>query len=234
MGSGFAPVRPPPGLPAGERRAPCYVRAAVLGRGGIIGGGLAATLVVIAAALVGGCGGGGERQDAGDSSATYRVRVSDPSFPARQGLAEEAELRMTVRNLDDRTIPNLAATIGMAGDGTQAAAFGSLSKDSGLSSRSRPVWVVDDGPLSGDTAYANTWALGPLAPGDERTFVWRVTAVEPGRYVVTYRLAGSLTGGARLETPDGRVPRGRFAATISGRPRGLRVTDDGRIVSVPG
>ena len=37
-------------------------------------------------------------------------------------------------------------------------------------------------PKGGETAYVDTWALGPLSPGQERTFRWGVTAVRPGKY----------------------------------------------------
>ena len=205
----------------------------MLGYGAILRGRATAAVGAVALMLVAGCGGSGERQDANDSPETYSVEVTREEFPARQALAQETEMRIDVRNVDDRTIPNIAATIEMDGTGTEAAAFGTLSEDPGLSSRSRPVWVVDEGPLSGDTAYPNTWALGPLEPGRTARFVWRVTPVEPGRYVLDYRLAGSLTGGARLETADGTQPSGRFVVRIADGPRRVRVTDDGQIVREP-
>lgn len=233
MGPGIAPVRSAPGQPAGDPRTPCYVRAAVLGPGGILRSHATAAAVAVALLFAAGCGGDDARQDSGDEQATYRVEVTDRSFPARQALAEETEMRITIRNLDDRTIPNVTATLAMGDGGTETVAFGALSEESGLSSRSRPVWIVEDGPLSGTTAYANTWALGPLEPDQERTFAWRVVAVEPGRYVLSYRFAGSLTGGARLVTEDGRPVRGRFDVEIQDRPGRSRVTEDGRIVRVP-
>jgi hypothetical protein len=231
MASAIAPVRRLPGLPADDPHGPCYVRAAVLGPGGILRSHVTAAVLAAALVLASGCG-GDDRQDAADEQATYTVEITDRSFPARQSLAEAAEMRVTIRNVDDRTIPNVAATIEMEGGGTETVAFGALSGESGLSSRSRPVWVVEDGPLSGTTAYANTWALGPLEPGDSRDFIWRVVPVEPGRYVLRYRFAGSLTGGARLETENGTPARGRFVVEIDDRPRRTRVTDDGRIVHV--
>jgi hypothetical protein len=223
----------PPGLPAGGHGVPCYVRAAVLGRGGNLRSHASAAVLAGAALLVAGCGGGGERQDARDSEATYRVEVVDASFPAKQELAEESELRITVRNDDDRTIPNVVATLEMARDGTRTAAFGLRSREPGLSSRSRPVWILEQGPLSGDSAYGNSWALGALPPGREKTFVWNVVAVEPGRYDLHYRLAGSLTGGARLETADGTAPSGDLPVYVDRRPGRIRVTAEGEIVRVP-
>ncbi|WP_148260936.1 COG1361 family protein [Conexibacter woesei] len=199
------------------------------GRDVILRGGTAA--LAAAALVVAGCG--GERQDANEKDATYRVSVVGAEFPARQQLAEETEMRIVVKNVDDRTIPNLAATIEAAGEGTETVAFGMLTDQPGVSSRSRPVWVVDDGPLSGDTAYANTWALGPLEPGDEQTFSWRVAAVVPGRYDVTYRLAGGLGGEAKVEQADGKPAAGRFTVDISRKPRQARIAADGTIVREP-
>lgn len=192
-----------------------------------------AAALAVASLAMAGCGSGGERQDAGEKEATYAISVADAAFPARQSLAEETEMRITVVNEDDRTIPNLAATIEAAGGGTEVEAFGSLSDQPGLASRSRPVWVVDAGPRSGDTAYANTWAIGPLAPGAEKTFTWRVAAVRPGSYRLTYRLSGSLGGKARLEQ-EGEAAAGSFTVAVTGKPRQARITEDGRIVRVPG
>jgi hypothetical protein len=231
LGSGLAAVP----QPAGDASGPCYLRAAVPGRGAFLRGGSTAATAAVALALAAGCGSSGPRQDASDDEATYRVLVTESSFPARQNLAEPAEMRITVRNEGRRRIPDLAATVENDGEGTQSVAFGTLSKEPGLASRSRPAWIVDEGPRSGDTAYPNTWALGGLGPGETQTFVWRVTAVEPGRYVLRYRLVGSLTGGARLEsTKGGAPPGGQFSVVVSGRPGTTRVTDGGRIVRVPG
>lgn len=215
--------------PASGVATPWYVRAAVPGRDAILRGGTAALAAV--ALLVAGCG--GERQDANDEDATFRVAVSGAEFPARQQLAEETEMRIVVKNVDDRTIPNLSATIEAAGEGTETVAFGMLTEQPGVSSRSRPVWVVEDGPLSGDTAYSNTWAIGPLEAGEEKTFSWRVAAVVPGTYDVTYRLAGSLTGGAKVELANGAPAAGRFSVDVSRKPRQARIAADGTIVREP-
>lgn len=191
-----------------------------------------ATAAAVALAVVPGCG-GDKRQDAGEDAATYPVAIVGDSFPARQQLAQRTELRIAVRNVGDRTIPNLAVTIQADGGGTEVEAFGRLADEEGLASRSRPVWIVDEGPGGGDTAYANTWALGPLRPDRTTTFTWRVAAVRAGRYAITYRLAGSLTGRSQLRLGNGRLPRGRFEVVVSRRPAQVRVTADGKIVSEP-
>ena len=53
------------------------------------------------------------------------------------------------------------------------------------------------GPGGAVTAYANTWALGPLKPGATAKFVWGVTAVKSGRHVVQYQVAAGLNGKAK-------------------------------------
>jgi hypothetical protein len=190
---------------------------------------MAATVAVaLALAGCGGSGGSGAGQ-----SATYAV-ATQASFPARQSLAEHVELRLTVRNSGTRTIPNVAATLetGSGRDGAAVEAFGSRIDDAGLASHSRPVWVVDAGPHGGDTAYANTWALGAIRPGRSRTFTWRVVPVRAGRYTLRYRLT-STSGRAQLRLADGDAPQGTFDVRVSRKPAQVRVTPDGRIVSVP-
>ncbi len=188
----------------------------------------------VALALGSGCG-GGARQDAGEAHASYPVSVSVASLPARQRLAQRSALRIAVTNAGTRTIPNVAATIEAAGRGTTVEAFATHIDTPGVQSSSRPVWVIEDAPADGDTAAPNTWALGPLAPGATKTFVWRVAAVQPGRYQVTYRLSGSLTGRSQLQLRGGGgVPQGSFAVAITGRPTQTQVRPDGTIVLVPG
>jgi hypothetical protein len=192
----------------------------------------ATTVAAVALALVAGCG-GGERQDAGETSANYPVAVQEASFPAHQRLAQRSELRIAVRNAGSRTIPNLAVTIEAAGLGTEVTAFGRLAGESGLATRSRPVWIVDSGPGGGDTAYANTWALGPLPPHRTKRFTWKVAAVRSGHYKLTYRLAGSLTGGSAVRQEDGDVVGGSFEVDVTRAPAEVRVTRDGRFVDEP-
>lgn len=217
----------------GRPRSACYVRAAVPSRGLLLRGATAATAAV--ALVLAGCGG----SDDGDEEqvASYRVAISDASFPARQRLAEHVELRITVRNTGTRTIPNVAATLATGGRGNAAAdAFASnlADEEGGLSSRSRPVWIVEEGPGGGDTAYANTWAIGSIAPNATRTFRWNVVPVKAGRYKLRYTLVGSTSGRSQLRLANGEAPDGTFTVRVSEEPVKVRITRDGRIVSGPG
>lgn len=192
--------------------------------------GALAAAAAVALALAG-CGGSSHLS--GEQSATYSVELPQRSFPAHQSLAAPTALRIAVRNTGSRTIPDVAATLEMGDgpDGTAVAAFGSNLSGAELASHSRPVWIVDSGPGNGDTAYANTWALGPVAPGATRTFVWRVVPVRAGSYTLRYRLTGSLTGRSQLRLANGDAPHGSFTVHVSGKAATVRVTSDGRIVS---
>lgn len=194
--------------------------------------GATAALAAVALALAGsGCG---SSEPKPEPSATYPV-ATHASFPARQSLAQHAELSLTVRNAGQRTIPNVTVTLTMRGgpDGTAVQAFGSYLAGSDLASHSRPVWIVDAGPVSGNTAFANTWALGRIRAGAMRTFTWRVVPVRAGRYTIDYRLTGSTTGRSQLREVNGDAAHGALTVNISGNPATVRVTPDGRIVSVP-
>jgi len=213
----------------GRLTGPCYVRAAVPGRRPTVRG---VTAAAAAAALaLAGCGGADAPKP--EASATYAVAIPVRSFPARQLLAHHVRLRLDVRNESTRTIPNVAVTIDTGSGRAGVVAFGSELTGKGLASHSRPVWIVDDGPLSGDTAYANTWALGTIRAHDTRSFTWSVVPVRAGRYTLHYRFTGSTTGRSQLRLQNGGAARGSFAVVVSGKPAEVRVTADGRIVAVP-
>jgi len=218
-----------------EADAPCYVPLALTVRRG------PAPLVCLcslAAALATGCG-GGERQDANEREASYEVSIVGASFPERQRLAQTSELEITVRNEDSETIPDLAVTV----DGLQR-----RLDDRDLSDPNRPVFVVNGVPVEigghpdaklaapegGQTALVNTWALGELEPGAERTFAWTVTAVEPGPFEVSYVVNAGLHGKARaVEAVTGDLPHGSFQGTVTSRPPASRIAADGVTVINP-
>lgn len=193
--------------------------------------GATAATAAVALALAAGCGDSDENE--GEPVATYRVAVPLETFPARQSLAEHVELKIAVRNAGDRTIPNVVATLATGGRaGAAADAFAASSEQAGLASRSRPIWIVDEGPANGDTAYANTWTLGSIRPGRTKTFTWSVVPVRAGHFELLYRLTGSTTGRSQLRLANGSAPRGSFKVRINGKPAQVRVTPDGRIITV--
>ncbi len=129
--------------------------------------------------------------------------------------------------------------------------FSVISPQPGLEIPSRPVWILEQGypvtgdnaPASGppgelaggsgaDTALTNTFAFGPLEPDETLSLVWKVTAVHPGIYSVTYRLAAGLQGKAQAVGPDGSVPEGEFTVKISSAAPQTRVNAKGEVVPI--
>jgi hypothetical protein len=192
-----------------------------------VAAGAACAAVVLGAS---GCGGGSARPDGDEPAGSYRVDVVGASFPARQAIADRATMRVRVRNADSRTVPNVAVTVRTHAKqpGGTPSAFGQAVDDPRLADPERPVWIVDRAPAAGGTADAGTWALGALPPGRTRTFEWRLTAVQPGRYTVGYEVSAGLGGRARLAA--GSKGAGTFRVRIGDEPPESRVGDDGRVI----
>ncbi len=130
-----------------------------------------------------------------------------------------------MRNTGSSTVPNVAVTID---------SFDYTSSYPELAADKRPVWVIERGPGAiasppveseqvsppggGQTAYVNTWALGALAPGATRTFVWRVVPVKAGSYTVHYTVAAGLAGKSKAQLSSGGPVRGQFAVYIASAP----------------
>jgi hypothetical protein len=176
---------------------------------------------MVAALASAGCG-GGTRQDASEPSGTFRVDVVRASFPTKQRLAKSERMVITVRNSGTKDVPDLAVTV---------SSFASRSEQAGLADPNRAVWIIDEGPRGGDTAYVNTWALGRLAPGQTRRFVWRVTAVQSGTHTVKWQVAAGLNGKAKAAMADNRAPEGSFTVDVSDKPSQARVDPEtGKVV----
>ncbi len=178
------------------------------------------------------------RQDAMEPTGTFPVEVVTASFPRSQHLAQATQMRIEVRNAGRRTIPNIAVTVEAKGRGTSARAFAEPEARADLADPSRPVWIVDQGPPNGTTSYANTWAQGPLRPGQSSVFVWRVTAVKPGRHSIVYEVAAGLNGKAvacvegSCDQTKNRV-KGAFTVNIDQTPRNDKVGPNGQITGAP-
>lgn len=188
-----------------------------------------AVVLAGAALALAGCG-GGTRQDAGEPSASYQVKVVRASFPSEQSIARPEQMELAVENDGSRRIPSLAVTVD---------SFDYLSDYPGLADRIRPVWAVEEGPGpvadppvntqevsrpgGAETAYVNTWSLGSLAPGQTQTYVWKVVPVKPGEHVVRYSVAAGLAGKARASSAGGGAVQGRFDVRIAGTPPATHV-----------
>jgi hypothetical protein len=172
-----------------------------------------AALPLAVALAVAGCG-GGEAQDEDEPEGTWKVDVISASFPGRQNLAQTSELRIKVKNLEQRDLPNLAVTV----DG-----FEQRSEDPGLSDPDRPRWVVEEPPDDSTTSYTNTWAVGQLPGGATKTLIWKVTALKAGTYTLRYRVAGGLDGKAKATLVDGAPANGEFVVRVSEKPRPVQI-----------
>jgi hypothetical protein len=192
-----------------------------------------ATLSVLAS----GCGEAG--RDAHEPTGLYTVEVVRAGFPARQAIARDTKLALVVRNAGAHTIPNVAVTLD---------SFYYTNTYPRLSANKRPVWIVNTGPGavptrpvqteevnppgSGETAYVNTWALGALAPGASRSFVWRVTPVKAGLHTVHYTVVAGLDGRALARLAGGGPAVGSFVARVAPAPPPTHVNPEtGRIVA---
>jgi hypothetical protein len=187
------------------------------------------------ALALGACG-GGERQDENEPEGDFKVEVVDATFPAKQKLAKRSNLVIKVKNAEtDKTIPNIAVTL--KGLDTKV-------DNPQLADPKRPVFVINGvpkdigtfpeskeaAPEGGETAYVDTWALGPLKAGQEKTFKWSVTAVRPGPYRITYRASAGLDGKAKAVGVGGKAPAGLFTGTVNDEAPDTRIADDGKTV----
>ena len=132
-----------------------------------------------------------------------------------------------VRNADRRRRPNVAVTVetdpAKAAPGTVA--FGQRVDDDRLADPERPVWVVDEGPQRRRLGrHQHVGARPRSAPGETKTFTWKVTAVEPGDYTLALpRLARpQRQGAARRRRPHRRRLRGHDRRQAGPRARGRR------------
>ena len=174
--------------------------------------------------IASGCG-SASPQTAHEPKATYTMQVLRAQFPVKQSIARRTMLELTVRNASSGTVPNVAVTL----DSLQYA-----ENYPELAANKRPIWVVERGPGAiakppvqteevaspgdGETAYVNTWALGPLASGAVRTFRWILTPVKSGVHIVHYTVAADLGGNAKATLVSGAPVTGRFVAYITPAP----------------
>lgn len=229
-------TEPPSGIAELRRAAaaPCYVALALTSR---TGHALLVGFCGLLAAGAVGCG-GGDRQDANEPDAAYEVAVVNADFPERQRLAEKSELEITVRNDAEETVPNVAVTL---------KGLGRRSENANVQDRGRPVFIIDGvhaeiggykevklaAPGGGQTTLVDTWSLGKLEPGAKKTFRWRLTAVEPGPFEISYAVSAGLWGKARAVGPGDAQPQGSFKGTVVGQAPISRIAADGRTVVNP-
>jgi hypothetical protein len=189
--------------------------------------------------LASGCG--EAQRNAHEAKGLYTVEVVGARFPAKQAIARDTKLALVVRNAGARTIPNVAVTVD---------SFSYASTYPHLSANQRPVWIVNTGPGTvsarpvqteevnppggGETAFVNTWALGALAPGKSRIFVWRVTPVKAGMHTIHYTVSAGLDGKSLARLAGGGRAVGSFVARVAPAPPPTHVNPEtGRVVPGP-
>jgi hypothetical protein len=192
-----------------------------------------------ACATLAASGCGGSRQDAHEPKGTFAMQVVRASFPANQAIARQTQLELAVRNTGTQTAPAVAVTLD---------SFYYTENYPELAANKRPIWVVESGPGprvkrpvqsqavsppgAGQTAYVNTWALGPLAPGQTQTFLWRVAPVKAGLHTVHYSVAAGLAGNARATLASGGQVQGQLTADVAAAPPKTHVDPaTGRVVA---
>ncbi len=197
-------------------------------------------LAPLAALLIAGCG-GGSKQNAGEPTGNFPIRVVRASFPLVQAVSKQTVMSITVRNVGSETAPNVALTVN---------SFSYKSSYPELADPERPTWVIEQGPGpiadppvetqevsqpgGAQTAYVHTWAKGPLAPGQFRTFTWHVVPVKTGLQVVRYVVAAGLAGNAKAVRPlTGGPVKGAFLVHIAPAPPATHVDPSTGLV-VPG
>jgi hypothetical protein len=189
-----------------------------------------AVLLCAAVAALAAAGCGQARQDADEPEEEYTLEVVDASFPAKQSIAQPVRMKLTVRNTDDKELPNLAVTVETKPGvkGTAPTAFGEAGADTRLADANSPVWIVDRDPEGGQSAYTNTWVMGRMFAGETKEIEWRLTAVRPGTYTVNYRISPGLNG--KAVPANGQKTTGSFRVTVSDEPVPARVNAKGEVV----
>jgi hypothetical protein len=196
---------------------------------------------VAVAALLPACG--ESSSDSNEAAGTYRVQVTEASFPTAQRLGQTSLLQLGIRNSGKKTIPALTVTISVAGkEGAESSLpFGIRDPQAGLAQADRPVWVLSqtyprlvDSSEPGGASSSNrkTFVFGPLKAGKSTEAVWKLSAVKAGKFTLLYRIDAGLSGEAKAVTGNDVAPGGSFASEISSELPETEVTDSGRIVEI--
>lgn len=194
------------------------------------------------AALLAACG-GGSGSDSNEKAGTYKVAVTDASFPAKQFIGQTSLMQIDVKNTGDKTVPALTVTVDVEGkEGKEARIpFAIHDPQPGLAGPDRPVWVLaatyprlanSSEPGGAETSNAKTYSFGPLKPGKSVEAVWKLSAVRAGKYTVGYEIDAGLSGEAKAKTSSGVPPGGTFVTDITTNLPDTEVNAAGEIVEI--
>ena len=184
---------------------------------------------------------GGSSSDANEGEGTYRVKVTDASFPTEQHLGQTYLLELDVRNTGRKTIPALTINVSIKGKQGEDSTlpFGIRDPQPELAQPDRPVWVLAEHypKFAGNTANGGaetsnpkTFDFGPLKKGATANTVWKLSAVKAGSYTLVYGVEAGLSGGTKAETGGGVAPGGSVTVKINSAARNTEVTDSGEVV----
>jgi hypothetical protein len=199
--------------------------------------------VLVAAVLLAACG--GSSSDSNEKPGTYQLKVTGASFPARQFVGQTSLLKIEVENEGKKTVPALTVAVQLKGKEGEAAQipFSIHQPDPELANGDRPVWVLSAGyprpagstdPGGAETASPGTYTFGALKPGKSIAAVWKLSAVQPGKYTVAYDVGAGLTAETKAKTSSGVAPGGSFVTTITTSLPDTEVNGAGEVVEIEG
>lgn len=200
-------------------------------------------VALTAAALLGACGGDSGDSEREEPTGTFKVKVTEASFPSPQRLGQTSLLRLGIRNTGDRTVPGLSVTFTIAGKrgASSSLPFGVSDPQPELAQPERPVWILAEtyprlhgstDPGGASSANRKTFSFGELEPGETTKAIWKLSAVRAGKYTLLYSVDAGPSAEAKAETDGGVRPGGSFTAEITDRLPETEVTDDGEIVEI--
>lgn len=199
----------------------------------------AAALAAVLALSIAACG--EPSSDANEEEGTYRVQVTQASFPTEQHLGQTYLLELAVRNTGDKAIPALTVNVSIKGEEGEGSTlpFGIRDPQPELAQPDRPVWVLAEhypkfagSSAAGGAGTSNpkTFDFGALKKGVTAKLVWKLSAVRTGNYTLLYGIEAGLSTKTKAETGGGVAPGGSFSVKISSAERDTEVNDSGEVV----
>lgn len=176
--------------------------------------------LVAGAGLLGaaGCGSVSEAEKEPAAKAT-QLAVKPAKFSSNAQLpGDRSTLSLTVTNTGSNKVDDLIVTLqGMRPDQLPVRGVDNpneIPQGTNVPTRiKRKAWFVDDGPGRTPLAGGETWNGGSLEPGETKTLRWKLAAITPGTYTLTYWVAGGLTDNA-VKATSGTGIKGTVQATI--------------------
>jgi len=179
--------------------------------------------------------------DSNEPGGTFRVKVTEASFPTSQRLGETSLMQLGIRNTGKKTVPALIVNVSIAGEEGQASTlpFAIHDPQPELAQPDRPVWVLaahypkfagSSAPGGAETSNQKTYDFGPLKPGKTANLIWKLSAVKSGHYDLLYAIDAGLGNQVKTKTGGGVKPGGSFSVLISPARLDKEVTGSGEVV----